>query len=193
LKSRSFFYAIQKIIDIDILNDIKTKQCKLKEKNNNDKKFNSEKSTNDDISNIKFINMTNLKSSKYVNMFIKKTFNNFFWRNVIYDFDYNDSFIYDLNRFVNKMTFAHEMINTSNDFMLIEKYKIMLVINRINEKNRKMFFDNIVYVLFIDVILMFVIRFKKQDFVWNMYKKALINKLIDAMICDIEKKHDLFF
>ncbi len=193
MKSRSFFYAIQKIIDIDILNDIKTKQCKLKEKNNNDKKFNSEKSTNDDISNIKFINMTNLKSSKYVNMFIKKTFNNFFWRNVIYDFDYNDSFIYDLNRFVNKMTFAHEMINTSNDFMLIEKYKIMLVINRINEKNRKMFFDNIVYVLFIDVILMFVIRFKKQDFVWNMYKKALINKLIDAMICDIEKKHDLFF
>jgi hypothetical protein len=26
-----------------------------------------------------------------------------------------------------------------------------------------------------------------------MYKKALINKSIDAMICDIEKKHDLFF
>jgi hypothetical protein len=26
-----------------------------------------------------------------------------------------------------------------------------------------------------------------------MYKKTLINKLIDAMICDIEKKHDLFF
>jgi hypothetical protein len=26
-----------------------------------------------------------------------------------------------------------------------------------------------------------------------MYKKALMNKLINAMICDIEKKHDLFF
>jgi hypothetical protein len=26
-----------------------------------------------------------------------------------------------------------------------------------------------------------------------MYKKALINKSINAMICDIEKKHDLFF
>ncbi len=25
-----------------------------------------------------------------------------------------------------------------------------------------------------------------------MYKKALMNKLIDAVICDIEKKHDLF-
>jgi hypothetical protein len=41
----------------------------------------------------------------------------------------------------------------------------MLVINCINEKNRKMFFDNIAYVSFIDVILMFVTRLKKQDFV----------------------------
>jgi hypothetical protein len=32
LKSRSFFYAIQKIIDIDILNDIKAEQCKSKKK-----------------------------------------------------------------------------------------------------------------------------------------------------------------
>jgi hypothetical protein len=55
-----------------------------------------------------------------------------------------------------------------------------------------MFFDNIAYVSFIDVILMFVTRLKKQDFVWNMYKKALMIKSIDVMICDIEKKHDLF-
>jgi hypothetical protein len=26
-----------------------------------------------------------------------------------------------------------------------------------------------------------------------MYKKTLINKLIDAIICDIKKKHNLFF
>ncbi len=57
------------------------------------------------------------------------------------------------------------MIDTSNDFMLIEEYEMMLVINRINEKNRRMFFDNILYVLYIDVILMFVTRLKKQDFV----------------------------
>jgi hypothetical protein len=137
--------------------------------------------------------MTNLRSFKYASMFVKKTFNNLLWRNVIYDFDCNDSFIYDLNRFVNKMTFAYEMINTSNDFMLIEEYETMLVIDHINEKNRRMFFDNIVYVSFIDVILMFVTRFKKQDFLWNMYKKALMIKSIDVMICDIEKKHDLFF
>jgi hypothetical protein len=161
LKSRSFFYAFQRIIDIDILNDIKAEQCKSKEKDNNDKKFNSEKIADDDISDVKFANMINRKSSKYANLFINKTFNNSLWKNVIYDFDCSDSFIYDLNRFVNKITSAHEMIDTSNDFMLIEEYEIMLVINRINEKNRKMFFDNIAYVSFIDVILMFVTRFKK--------------------------------
>jgi hypothetical protein len=165
LKSRSLFYAFQRIIDIDILNDIKAKQCKSKEKNNNDKKFNNEKTADDDISDVKLTNMTNRKSSKYVNLFINKTFNNFLRKSIIYDFDCNDSFIYDLNRFVNEITSAHEMINTSNDFMLIEEYEIMIVINCINEKNRRMFFDNIVYVSFIDVILMFVTRFKKQDFV----------------------------
>jgi hypothetical protein len=137
--------------------------------------------------------MTNMRSFKYASLFINKTFNNFLWRSVIYDSDYNDSFIYDLNRFVNEVTFAHEMIDTSNDLMLIEEYETMLVIDRINEKNRRMFFDNIAYVSWIDVILMFVTRFKKQDFVWNMYKEALMIKSIDVMICDIEKKHDLFF
>ncbi len=80
---------------------------------------------------------------------------------MIYDSNCNDSFTYDLNQFVNKITFAHELIDTSNDSMMIEKYKTMFIINRINEKNRKMFFDNIVYVSFIDVILMFVTDLKK--------------------------------
>jgi hypothetical protein len=74
LKSREFFFAIKKIIDIDILNDIKTEDCKSKE--NNDKKSDNEKTAENDISNIKFANMTNLKSFKYANMFINKTFNN---------------------------------------------------------------------------------------------------------------------
>jgi hypothetical protein len=193
-ENRNLYHAIKKIADIDILNDIKKKDCKWRSrKNKNDKKSDSEKTAEDAISDVKFVNMTSMKSFKYASLFINKTFNNFLWRSVIYDFDCNDSFIYDLNRFVNKMTFAHEMIDTSNDFMLIEEYETMFVINRINEKNRRMFFDNIVYVSFIDVILMFVTRFKKQDFVWDMYKKALMIKSIDVMICDIEKKHDFFF
>jgi hypothetical protein len=111
---------------------------------------------------------------------------------VIYDLNCNDSFIYDLNKFVNKITFAHKLIDIFNNSMMIERYEIMLITNHINNKNRRMFFENIAYVLFIDVILMFVIRLKKQDFVWNMYKKILMNRSIKTIICDIEKKHELF-
>jgi hypothetical protein len=75
LKSREFFFVIKKIIDIDILNDIKTENCKLK--NNNDKKSDNEKTTKNNISDVKFANMTNLRSFKYASMFINKTFNNF--------------------------------------------------------------------------------------------------------------------
>jgi hypothetical protein len=165
-ENRNLYHAVKKIANIDILNDIKKVNCKWKsKKNKNDKKSDSEKTAKDDISDVKFVNMTSMKSFKYASLFINKTFNNFLWRSVIYDFDCNDSLIYDLNRFVNKMTFAHEMIDTLNNFILIEEYEIMLVIDRINEKNRRMFFDNIAYVSFIDVILIFVIRLKKQDFV----------------------------
>jgi hypothetical protein len=96
--------------------------------------------------------MTNMKSLKYASLFINKIFNNLLWRNIIYDSNCNDSFIYDLNRFVNEITFAHELIDIFNDSMMIEKYEIMLVTNHINDKNQKMFFENIAYVSFIDVI-----------------------------------------
>jgi hypothetical protein len=98
LKSWKLFFSIKKIIDTDILNDIKTEDCFRKSNNdNNDKKSDNEKTTKDDILNVKFANMTNLRSFKYANMFINKTFNNSLWKSVIYDFDCNDSLIYDLN------------------------------------------------------------------------------------------------
>ncbi len=61
----------------DILDEIKSKDCKNDKKEKNDKKSDNEKKTaENDISNIKFANMTNLKSLKYASMFINKTFNN---------------------------------------------------------------------------------------------------------------------
>ncbi len=112
---------------------------------------------------------------------------------MIYDLNCNNSFIYYLNWFVNEITFVHKLIDIFNDSMMIEKYEIMFMINHINDKNWKMFFENIAYVSFFDVILMFVTRLKKQNFVWNMYKKILMNKLMNVMICDIENKQNLFF
>jgi hypothetical protein len=77
LKSRKLFFSIKKIIDIDILNDIQTDDCYKKNNNdNNNKKIDNEKTANDDISNVKFANMTNLRSFKYASVFIYKTFNN---------------------------------------------------------------------------------------------------------------------
>ncbi len=84
---------------------------------------------------------------------------------MIYDSDCSDSLIYDLERFVNEITSAHEMIDISNESMMIEEYETMLVNDKINEKDRRMFFDNIAYVSSTDVILVFVTRLKKQKYV----------------------------
>jgi hypothetical protein len=62
--------------NIDILNKIKSKDCKNEKKNENDKKFDNEKKSKNDILNVKFVNMTNMKSFKYASLFINKTFNN---------------------------------------------------------------------------------------------------------------------
>jgi hypothetical protein len=77
LKSRKFFFLIKKIIDTDILNDIKTEDYYRKNNNeNNDKKSDNEKTAENDILDVKFANMINLKLFKYASMFINKTFNN---------------------------------------------------------------------------------------------------------------------
>jgi hypothetical protein len=46
--------------NIDILNEIKSKDCKNNKKNKNNKKIDSEKKQENDISNVKFANMTNM-------------------------------------------------------------------------------------------------------------------------------------
>jgi hypothetical protein len=77
-----FFMHFKKLLTLTFWMTSKQKNASRK-KNNNDKKFINEKTTNDNILNVKFINMTNRKSLKYVHLFINKTFNNFLWRSVI--------------------------------------------------------------------------------------------------------------
>ncbi len=59
----------------NILDEIKSENCKNDKKEKFDKKSDNEKKSEDDISDIKFANMTNLRSSKYANMSINKTSN----------------------------------------------------------------------------------------------------------------------
>jgi hypothetical protein len=63
--------------NIDILDEIKSKDCKKDRREKVDKKSDSEKKSENDISDVKFANMTNLRSFKYASLFINKTFNNF--------------------------------------------------------------------------------------------------------------------
>jgi hypothetical protein len=46
-------------------------------KKENDKKSNNEKKSKNDILNVKFLNIMNMKLFKYANLFINKRFNNF--------------------------------------------------------------------------------------------------------------------
>ncbi len=62
--------------NIDILNEIKSEDCKKDRKEKNDKKSDSEKKSKDDISDVKFVNMINMRSFKYASLFINKTFKN---------------------------------------------------------------------------------------------------------------------
>jgi hypothetical protein len=60
------------------LNHIKLKNCFKKSNNdNNDKNSDNEQTAENDISNVKFVNITNLKLFKYASLFINETFNNF--------------------------------------------------------------------------------------------------------------------
>jgi hypothetical protein len=58
--------------NIDILNEIKSEDCKNNKKNKNEKKLIMKKKSKNDISNVKFVNMTNMKSSKYASLFTRK-------------------------------------------------------------------------------------------------------------------------
>ncbi len=79
---RSIFNVINRITNTNILNEITAENCKNNKSNEknkeNDKRIDNNKHANNDTSNVKFVNMTSLKTSKYASMSIKKTFNNSF-------------------------------------------------------------------------------------------------------------------
>jgi hypothetical protein len=61
----------------DILDEIKSENWKNYKKEKYDKKSNNEKKSEDDLSDVKFANMTSRESFKYASLFINKTSNNF--------------------------------------------------------------------------------------------------------------------
>jgi hypothetical protein len=73
------------------LNDIKTENCLNKIiMTTMTRNLKMKKKTKNHFSDVKFVNISNLRSFKYASMFINKTFNNFMKRRLIYDFDCNN-------------------------------------------------------------------------------------------------------
>jgi hypothetical protein len=75
--------------------------------------------------------------------------------------------------------------------MLIEKYDTMLINAKLNEKNRRLLFDNIAYISFIDVTLMFSTKLIKQKFDRCSRTNTLMKMNSKKKICDIQMKYNL--
>ncbi len=110
---------------------------------------------------------------------------------VMYDSECSDHLTFDKNRFVNEIRSACEWIKTSEDFMLIERYDTMLINAKLNEKKRRLLFDNTVYVSFIDVTLMFSTKLIKQRFDRCSRTNTLMKMNSKKKICDIQMRYNL--
>jgi hypothetical protein len=75
--------------------------------------------------------------------------------------------------------------------MLIEKYDTMLINAKLNEKNRRLLFDNTVYISFIDVTLMFSTKLIEQKFDRCSRTNTLIKMNSKKKICDIQMRYNL--
>jgi hypothetical protein len=75
--------------------------------------------------------------------------------------------------------------------MLIEKYDTMLINAKLNEKNRRLLFDNTVYISFTDVTLMFSIKLIKQRFDRCSRTNILMKMDSEKKICDILMRYNL--
>jgi hypothetical protein len=81
-----------------------------------------------------------------------------------YDSECSDHFTFDKNRFIDEIRSACEWVKTSEDFMLIKEYDTMLDNAKLNERNRRLLFEDTTYISFIDVTLMFSTKLIKQKF-----------------------------
>jgi hypothetical protein len=75
--------------------------------------------------------------------------------------------------------------------MLIERYDTMLINAKLNEKNRRLLFDNTAYISFIDVILVFSTKLIKQRFDRCSRTNILMKMISEKKICDIQMRYNL--
>jgi hypothetical protein len=75
--------------------------------------------------------------------------------------------------------------------MLIEKYDTMLVNAKLNERNRRLLFEDTVYISFIDVTLVFSTKLIKQKFDRCSRTNILMKMISKKKIRDIQMRYNL--
>jgi hypothetical protein len=110
---------------------------------------------------------------------------------MIYDSECCDHLTYDKDRFIDEIRSACEWVKTSEDLMLIERYDTMLVNAKLNERNRRLLFEDTTYISFIDVTLMFSIKLIKQRFDRCSKTNILMKMISKKKICDIQMRYNL--
>jgi hypothetical protein len=75
--------------------------------------------------------------------------------------------------------------------MLIERYDTMLVNAKLNERNRRLLFEDTAYISFIDVTLVFSTKLIKQRFDRCSRTNTLMKMTSEKKICDIQMRYNL--
>jgi hypothetical protein len=184
LKIIGAYKAIKGVFDTNFLNGITEKIVRKRQQeffddsqsNQNQKR---QKNRQDDDEEFRFDNMT--ASSEYSSLH----------KAVMYDSECSDHLTFDKDRFVDEIRSACEWIKTPEGLMLIERYGTMLINAKLDEKNRRLLFDNTVYISFIDVILVFSIKLIKQRFDRCSRTNTLMKMNSEKKICDIQMRYNL--
>jgi hypothetical protein len=178
------------MIDINILDEMKiSKRNDEKEKddqNKNDKT--SKSSSNENDSHFNFANYANFA---LVNSTLRTSFHSLM-KSVIYDSECSQSLIFDKSRFVNEeITSANDLIKISNDHMQIEKYEIMKMCERLNDKTIEMTFKKIAYISINIVTLVSQFKLEKKEYDRDLYIKTLIQMKTSKQIYKIQNKYEI--
>jgi hypothetical protein len=112
-------------------------------------------------------------------------------KSVICDSNCSQSLTFNRARFVDEITSADDLIKTSNDHMQIEKYKIMQVCERLNDKTIEMTFKKTAYISINIVTLVSQFKLEKKEYDRDSYIKILIQMKTSKQICEIQKHYKM--
>jgi hypothetical protein len=178
------------MIDIKILDEMKiSKRNDEKEKDDQNKDDKTSKSSSDE--NDSHFNFANYANSALANSTLRTSFHSLM-KSVIYDSKCSQSLIFDKSRFVSEeITSANDLIKTLNDHMQIEKYEVMRVCERLNDKTIEMTFKKTAYISISIVTLMSQFKLEKKEYDQDSYTKTLIQMKTNKQICKIQNRYKI--